>query len=74
MTEFTKKSEVIPLDQHMDQARQSYVRNVLRLCAGSVTKAAKLAKCNRADFYRILKKAGVNANEFRDRPRQVKAA
>ena len=42
-----------------------YVRGLLRRCGGNISRAARLAKKDRKDFYDVIRRTGVNPAEFR---------
>ena len=42
-----------------------YVRGLLRRCGGNISRAARLAKKDRKDFYDVIRRTGVNPSEFR---------
>ena len=42
-----------------------YVRGLLRRCGGNISRAARLAKKDRKDFYDVIRRTGVDPAEFR---------
>ncbi len=42
-----------------------YVTGLLRRCGGNISRAARLAKKDRKDFYDVIRRTGVNPSEFR---------
>lgn len=42
-----------------------YVQAVLRLCAGNISQAARLARKDRKDFYDVIRRTGIDPAEFR---------
>jgi two-component system response regulator GlrR len=42
-----------------------YVVGLLRRCGGNISRAARLAKKDRKDFYDVIRRTGVNPSEFR---------
>ena len=42
-----------------------YVRGLLRRCSGNISRAARLAKKDRKDFYDVIRRTGVDPGEFR---------
>ena len=42
-----------------------YVVGLLRRCGGNISRAARLAKKDRKDFYDVIRRTGVNPAEFR---------
>lgn len=53
-----------------DEARAEFTRNYLRqlleLARGNVSQAARLAERNRTDFYKLLKRYGIDPQNFKD--------
>jgi two-component system response regulator GlrR len=44
---------------------QEYVTRVLRLCSGNISRAARIAKKDRKDFYDVMRRNGINPSDFR---------
>jgi two-component system, NtrC family, response regulator GlrR len=44
---------------------RDYVARVLRLCKGNISRAARIAKKDRKDFYDVMRRNGINPTEFR---------
>jgi two-component system response regulator GlrR len=42
-----------------------YVTGLLRRCDGNISRAARLAKKDRKDFYDVIRRTGVDPTEFR---------
>jgi two-component system response regulator GlrR len=42
-----------------------YVTGLLRRCAGNISRAARLAKKDRKDFYDVIRRTGVDPTDFR---------
>ena len=42
-----------------------YVIGLLRRCDGNISRAARLAKKDRKDFYDVIRRTGVDPTEFR---------
>ena len=42
-----------------------YVEGLLRRCSGNISRAARLAKKDRKDFYDVIRRTGVNPQDFR---------
>ena len=42
-----------------------YVVGLLRRCGGNISRAARLAKKDRKDFYDVIRRTGVDPSEFR---------
>jgi two-component system response regulator GlrR len=43
---------------------RDYLINTLKMSAGNVAEAAKLAKRNRSDFYKLIKKHNINVESL----------
>ena len=43
-----------------------YVEGLLRRCGGNISRAARLAKKDRKDFYDVIRRTGVDPTEFRN--------
>jgi two-component system response regulator GlrR len=43
-----------------------YVEGLLRRCSGNISRAARLAKKDRKDFYDVIRRTGVDPRAFRD--------
>ncbi len=54
-----------PLKEARDAFEKNYLLNLLKISAGNVSQAAKLAGKYRADFYDLLKKHGLKADDFK---------
>jgi len=54
-----------PLEVARDAFERDYLDRVLRLAAGNVTRAARLAGRNRTEFYRLLACHGLAARDYR---------
>lgn len=53
------------LKEARDAFEKIYLINLLQLCKGKVSEAARLAGKYRADFYHLLGKHGLNPDDFR---------
>ena len=42
-----------------------YVKGLLRRCSGNISRAARLAKKDRKDFYDVIRRTGIDPSEFR---------
>ncbi len=49
------------------QFERDYLVKVMRLSEGSVSRASKLAQRNRTDFYKLLQRHGLKAEQFKSR-------
>lgn len=56
---------IIPLDAAKQQFEQNYLVNILKATEGNVTQAAKLAKRNRTEFYRLLERHQIQPSSFK---------
>ena len=59
--------EDIPSLPSFDQARDAFTRDylvqLLKITAGNVARAARLAKRNRTDFYKLMQRHGVDRDQ-----------
>ncbi|HMK65780.1 MAG TPA: sigma-54 dependent transcriptional regulator [Thermodesulfobacteriota bacterium] len=63
--ETSPTSAIPPLKEARDAYEKSYLIHLLSLCKGNITKAAQLAGKYRADFYDLLKKHSLKAEDFK---------
>ena len=54
-------------DEARDEFTRSYLSQILQITGGNVTQAARLAKRNRTDFYKLLARHQLTADEFKQR-------
>jgi two-component system, NtrC family, response regulator GlrR len=58
-----------PTDSSFDEAREAfsrqYLSETLRMTEGNVSKSARLAKRNRTDFYKLMEKYRLRADDFK---------
>jgi two-component system response regulator GlrR len=60
------EGEEIPSFKEAKRAFETrYVVGLLRRCGGNISRAARLAKKDRKDFYDVIRRTGVNPAEFR---------
>jgi two-component system response regulator GlrR len=60
------EGENIPSFKEAKRAFETrYVVGLLRRCGGNISRAARLAKKDRKDFYDVIRRTGVNPSEFR---------
>jgi two-component system response regulator GlrR len=65
-TKRPEKSESLkPFKEAKDAFEEKYLRNLLEICQGNVSQAAKMAGKYRADFYELVKKHSLNLAEFK---------
>ncbi len=60
-----KTTELQPLAEAQQEFEQEYLIHLLQMTEGNVTRAAKLAKRNRTEFYKLLNKNHLDAAAFR---------
>lgn len=63
-----KPSSLQSYSDAKDQFERNYLLELLRVTEGNVTKAAKIAKRNRTEFYKLLSKHGLEPGLFRSSP------
>ena len=61
-----ESNTIIPFDTARLQFEQHYLVSLLKATQGNVTQAAKLAKRNRTEFYRLLERHHIQANAFKN--------
>jgi two-component system response regulator GlrR len=60
------EAEEIPSFKDAKRAFETrYVKGLLRRCGGNISRAARLAKKDRKDFYDVIRRTGVDPAEFR---------
>jgi two-component system response regulator GlrR len=65
-TKRPEKSESLkPFKEAKDAFEEKYLRNLLEICQGNVSQAAKMAGKYRADFYELVKKHSLNLADFK---------
>jgi len=63
------REETAPLpsfQEARDQFERDYLAKLLKLTAGNVSQAARIAQRNRTEFYKLLSRHHLNAEAFRD--------
>lgn len=63
--EVASQESVKPLKEARDAFEKIYLTNLLELCGGRVSEAAKIAGKFRADFYDLLRKHSLSPDDFR---------
>jgi two-component system response regulator GlrR len=58
-------SSFLSLQEAREQFERNYLIKLLQMTNGNVTQAAKLAKRNRTEFYRLLSRHGMNPSLFK---------
>ncbi|CAL1240761.1 sigma 54-interacting transcriptional regulator [Candidatus Methylocalor cossyra] len=61
-------SSFLPLQEAREQFERNYLIRLLQMTNGNVTHAARLAKRNRTEFYRLLNRHGMNPALFKSFP------
>jgi len=60
------EAEEVPSFKEAKRAFETrYVVGLLRRCGGNISRAARLAKKDRKDFYDVIRRTGVNPSDFR---------
>ena len=59
--------QIAPLNMAQREFEHKYLIDVLKATRGNVTKAANVAKRNRTEFHRLLKKHKIEAKAFRQK-------
>ena len=57
---------VPPLAEERSQFERQYLVQLLKMTAGNTTQAARLAGRNRTEFYRLLRRYGLDPGQFRE--------
>ncbi len=61
-----ESSENIPAFRDAKRAfEHEYVTRVLRICRGNISRAARIAKKDRKDFYDVMRRNSINPQDFR---------
>lgn len=60
--------EIVPFADARDHFERDYLVEVLHVTAGNVTQAAQLARRNRTEFYRLLRRHHLDPHSFRGQP------
>jgi two-component system response regulator GlrR len=61
-----KNAEEVPSFKEAKRAFETrYVVGLLRRCGGNISRAARLAKKDRKDFYDVIRRTGVDPSQFR---------
>jgi two-component system response regulator GlrR len=61
----------LSLQEARDQFERNYLIRLLQMTNGNVTQAARMAKRNRTEFYRLLSRHGMNPSLFKSNPEGV---
>jgi two-component system response regulator GlrR len=65
MLSWESSSQVPSFREGKRTFEQEYVTRVLRLCGGNISRAARIAKKDRKDFYDVMRRNGINPSDFR---------
>ncbi len=60
-----KPADMMPLADARDQFERDYLVQLLRITAGNVSQAAKMAQRNRTEFYKLLHRFDLDPTQFR---------
>ena len=58
--------QVKPLTEARDEFEQNYLKAILQLTGGNISRAAQIAGRYRADFYKLLKKHGLHPGDAKE--------
>ena len=61
-----KISQLPSFQEARDQFERDYLANLLKMTAGNVSQAARIAQRNRTEFYKLLNRHHLNAEAFRE--------
>jgi two-component system response regulator GlrR len=61
-------SPLKPLTEAKEEFEKTYLKNVLQLTGGNISRAAQFAGRYRADFYKMLKKYGLHPSSGKGKP------
>ncbi len=65
-TALGERSQALPsFSEARDEFTRSYLSQLLHITGGNVSQAARLAKRNRTDFYKLLARHGLNPDQFK---------
>lgn len=59
-------SQLPSFQEARDQFERDYLANLLKMTAGNVSQAARIAQRNRTEFYKLLNRHHLNAEAFRE--------
>ena len=59
------RAELVPLREAREKFEKSYLVQVLTMVKGNVSRAAELARKDRAEFYRLLRKHALDPGVFK---------
>jgi two-component system response regulator GlrR len=61
------QSKLPSFDEALDEFTRSYLSQILQITGGNVSQAARLAKRNRTDFYKLLSRHQLTPEDFKGR-------
>lgn len=61
-----KTSQLPSFQEARDQFERDYLANLLKMTAGNVSQAARIAQRNRTEFYKLLNRHHLDAESFRE--------
>jgi len=61
-----KATQLPSFDEARDEFTRSYLVQLLQITQGNVSQAARMAKRNRTDFYKLLTRHELKPEEFKD--------
>jgi two-component system response regulator GlrR len=59
------ENQVKPLTEAREDFEREYLKEILQLTGGNISRAAQMAGRYRADFYKLLKKHGLHPGDSR---------
>ncbi len=62
-----RTGEIVPLAEAQNQFERDYLVRIMQVSHGNVAKAARLAKRNRTEFYKLLSRHHLDPSLFRER-------
>ncbi len=74
LAKFSSKVPIVPLKEARFDFTKKYLENLLKMTKGNISLAAKHAGYYRADFYKLLERHGLEAEDFRKKPRKISTA
>jgi len=60
-------SQLPSFDEARDEFTRQYLTQILQLTEGNVSRAARLARRNRTDFYKLLTRYALDPDSFKQR-------
>ena len=60
-----EQQELLTLQEARGRFEKKYLRNLLQITGGNVSKASELAGKYRADLYNLMKKHGISPHDFK---------